>query len=109
MRLASRSVSWVSAQEALPFSRGPDGGASLLCQLVSWYHHNVFPESFDDVILDSKQMFVVDGNRITCAGGTGAIDLAGWMIERHLGRGVAQKTIRILQVDRIRSGNSAQP
>ncbi|WP_343559253.1 GlxA family transcriptional regulator [Kiloniella sp. b19] len=76
---------------------------------VSWYHHNDLLALSDEVTPVSSQMFVVDGHRITCAGGTGAIDLAVWMVEQHLGRGVAQKAMRIMQVDRVRGGTAAQP
>ena len=76
---------------------------------VSWYHHNDLLALSDDITPVSSQLFVVDGNRITCAGGTGAIDLAIWMVERHLGDGVAQKAMRIMQVDRARGGTASQP
>ncbi len=76
---------------------------------VSWYHYNDFLEEFHDVKPVADQVYVVDGNRITCAGGAGALDLAAWLVEKHLGKAAAQKALRILQVDKIRSASAPQP
>jgi len=65
--------------------------------------------NFPDVTPVADQLFVVDGNRITCAGGAGALDLAAWIIERHLGPASAQKSLHIMVVDHRRSANSPQP
>ena len=53
---------------------------------VSWYHYQDFLEAFPthDVVAD--RLFLVDGLRITCAGGAGAAALATFLIEQHLGR-----------------------
>ncbi|MCZ4279318.1 GlxA family transcriptional regulator [Kiloniella laminariae] len=76
---------------------------------VSWYHHNDFLEEFSDVKPVADQMYVIDGKRITCAGGAGALDLAAWLVERHLGKAIAQKSLRILLVEKVRSANAPQP
>ncbi|KLN60515.1 AraC family transcriptional regulator [Kiloniella spongiae] len=76
---------------------------------VSWYHYNDFLEEFADVKPVADQVYVIDGKRITCAGGAGALDLAAWLVEKHLGKAVAQKSLRILQVDRVRSASAPQP
>jgi transcriptional regulator GlxA family with amidase domain len=93
-------------------------GSFILCRTglmkgrrscVSWYHYQDFLEAFpgQDVIAD--RLFLVDGPRITCAGGAGAAALATYLIEQHLGRAVAQKASQVLLFDRPRSGSDAQP
>ena len=52
-----------------------------------------------DVIPVAEQLFVDDGDRITCAGGAVAADLAAYIIERHLGQSWARKSLRILVMD----------
>lgn len=76
---------------------------------VNWLHYQEMLEEFDNVIPDASQLFVVDGNRITCAGGAGAADLAAWLIERHLGRALAHKSLRIMLLDDARPGSASQP
>jgi len=41
---------------------------------IHWENHDSFVEEFDEVEL-SKAIYVVDGNRYTCAGGTSSLDL----------------------------------
>jgi transcriptional regulator GlxA family with amidase domain len=48
----------------------------------------------------ADRLFLADGPRITCAGGAGAAALATHLIERHLGRAVAQKASQVLLFDR---------
>ncbi|MGB7755293.1 MAG: GlxA family transcriptional regulator [Salinisphaera sp.] len=76
---------------------------------VSWFHFHDLTSRFPDVAPVADRLFVVDGDRITCSGGVAAADLAAWMVERHLGRAWAQKSMHIMLIDRPRSGNTAQP
>lgn len=76
---------------------------------VSWFHYQDLIDEFPDVKPVADQLFVVDGRRITCAGGAGAVDLAAWIIERHLGRAYAQKSLHIMVVDHRRPSNAPQP
>jgi transcriptional regulator GlxA family with amidase domain len=76
---------------------------------VSWYHHQDFTSEFPDHKVIADRLFFVDGNRITCSGGAGTADLASFLIERHIGRAVAQKARHVLLLDRARSGSEAQP
>lgn len=76
---------------------------------VSWFHHAEFADEFPSVTPVATQLFVVDGNVVTCAGGTGAIDVGAWMIERHLGHGVARKVLDILVADDARPPTAPQP
>lgn len=76
---------------------------------VSWYHYQDLVEAFPEARPVADQLFVADGRHITCAGGAVAIDLAAWLIERHLGRAHAQKSLHIMIVDRARPPNAPQP
>lgn len=76
---------------------------------VSWFHHKDLLAEFTDVIPVADQLYVDDGDRITCAGGTVAADLAAAIIERHLGRSWARKSLRILVMDQPRPANAPQP
>ncbi|WP_423823293.1 GlxA family transcriptional regulator [Salinisphaera sp. SPP-AMP-43] len=76
---------------------------------VSWYHYSDLTKRYPNVIPVADRLFVVDGDRITCSGGTAAADLAAWLIERHIGRAWAQKSLHIMLIDGARRGNAAQP
>jgi transcriptional regulator GlxA family with amidase domain len=76
---------------------------------VSWYHFFDFVERFTGIVPVADQLFVVDGNFITCAGGLAALDLGAWMVERHLGPGRSQKALHIMLTDKARSALDAQP
>lgn len=76
---------------------------------VSWYHYWDLKKAFPDVTPIADRLFVVDGPVITCAGGTAAVDLAAWIVARHLGDGVADKALHILLADRARPADAPQP
>lgn len=76
---------------------------------VSWYHHQDFMEEFPELRAVSDRLYIVDGTRITCAGGGGVADLATHLIEKHIGRSAAQKSRHVLLLDRAREGAEAQP
>lgn len=76
---------------------------------VSWYHYRDFLGEFPDHHPVADRLFVVDRDRITCAGGSGVADLAAFLIERHLGRAIAQKSLHVLLLHRARLGSDAQP
>jgi len=76
---------------------------------VSWFHHRDLSDRYTDVMPVADQLFVDDGDRITCAGGAVAADLAAYIIERHLGQSWARKSLRILVMDSPRPANAPQP
>jgi len=93
-------------------------GSFILCRAglmqgrrscVSWYHYQDFLSAFPHHEVVADRLFLVDGPRITCAGGAGAAALATYLIERHLGRALAQKASQVLLFDRPRAGSEAQP
>jgi transcriptional regulator GlxA family with amidase domain len=63
---------------------------------VSWFHYEDFLREFPGHAVTSDQLFVVDRDRITCAGGTSVVHLASHLIERHVSKPEAQKALRIL-------------
>ncbi len=76
---------------------------------VSWFHYGDLTDRYVDVTPVGDQLFVDDGDRITCAGGAVAADLAAHIIERHLGQSWARKSLRILVMDSPRPANAPQP
>lgn len=76
---------------------------------VSWYHHNDLIERYPDIKPVADQLYLDDGDRLTCAGGIASADLAAYLIEKHLGRSWARKSLHIMLIDEPRSGSSAQP
>lgn len=76
---------------------------------VSWFHVADLEESYPDTIPVADQLYVIDGKRITCAGGVGTIYLAGRLVEKHCGFEEAAKALRILQVDQPGAPVPAQP
>ena len=76
---------------------------------VSWFHYKDLTDRYTNVTPVADQLFVDDGDRITCAGGAVAADLAAYIIERHLGQSWARKSLRILVMDSPRPPNTPQP
>jgi len=93
-------------------------GSFVLCRLglldgkkccISWFHYRDFLEEFDRLVPVADQLYVIDGNRVTCPGGAGSTFLAADLIARHLGASTAQKVLHMLQIDRMKPGSSVQP
>jgi transcriptional regulator GlxA family with amidase domain len=91
-------------------------GTFILCRLglmqgrkccVSWFHYNDFAAEFPKMKPISDALYTVDDDRITCSGGIGAALTAAVLVERHLGRSVAQKALRIMQI--APPGSNLQP
>lgn len=57
---------------------------------IHWEHAAALQADFPDLALDGG-LYVVDGDRMTCAGGTAALDLALFLIERDHGAALAQR------------------
>lgn len=75
---------------------------------VSWYHRTDYIDAFGvDPVAD--QLFIVDGNRITCSGGAGVADLAAALVARHVGAQAARKSLNVLLLDEQRSAEAVQP
>ncbi|WFU38084.1 GlxA family transcriptional regulator [Bradyrhizobium sp. CB82] len=76
---------------------------------VSWFHHEDFVERFDGLEPVSDQIFVVDRDRLTCSGGVSSAHLAAFIVERHLGRARAAKSLHIMIIDHAMAAEEPQP
>ena len=76
---------------------------------VSWFHRDEFLEEFPTLRVRANRMFIVDGDRLTCAGGTSVVHLAAHLIEKHCSQGQALKSLRILIEDAPLPGDAWQP
>ena len=76
---------------------------------VSWFHREEFEAEFPQVRVISNQMFVIDRDRLTCAGGTSVVHLAATLIERHIGRANAVKALRIMIEEQPLPSRTLQP
>ncbi len=74
---------------------------------IHWENHDSFLEEFEDVTL-TKSVFVVDGNRITAAGGTAAIDLMIKLIADDHGEDLANAVADLLVYSAIRTSKDSQ-
>jgi transcriptional regulator GlxA family with amidase domain len=76
---------------------------------VSWFHRDDFTREFPKLRLVSNRVFVVDRDRLTCAGGTRVVHLAAHLIEKHCGRAHATKSLRIMIEDQPFPASTPQP
>ncbi len=74
---------------------------------IHWENHDSFLEEFDDIEL-TKSVFVVDGNRITTAGGTASIDLMLKLIADDHGEALANEVADTLIYSSIRTDQDTQ-
>jgi transcriptional regulator GlxA family with amidase domain len=76
---------------------------------VSWFHREEFAAEFPECRIVSNQMFVVDRDRLTCAGGTSVVHLAAHVIEQTIGRASAVKALRIMIEEQPLPSRTLQP
>lgn len=76
---------------------------------VSWFHHEDFLEQFDGLRPVSDRIFVVDRDRLTCSGGASSAHLAAFLIDRHIGRAAARKSLHIMIIDEALAADDPQP
>ena len=76
---------------------------------VSWLHKDEFRAEFPELKVKSNRMFVIDRDRLTCAGGTSVVHIAGHLIEKHCGRAQAVKSLRILIEEQPLPSSAWQP
>lgn len=74
---------------------------------IHWENQDSFAEEFEDVTL-TKSVFVVDGNRITTAGGTASIDLMLKLIADDHGEELANAVADQLIYSSIRTDQDSQ-
>ncbi|ETA49642.2 GlxA family transcriptional regulator [Ponticoccus alexandrii] len=76
---------------------------------VSWFHHADFLEQFDGLTPVTDQIFVVDGDRLTCSGGASSAHLAAYLVDKHVGRAQASKSLHIMIIDDALEPDKPQP
>lgn len=76
---------------------------------VSWYHQEDFLTQFQGLKPVADQIFVVDRDRLTCSGGASSAHLAAFLVERHLGRAAATKSLHIMMIHEAETGTTPQP
>jgi AraC family transcriptional regulator, glycine betaine-responsive activator len=74
---------------------------------IHWENQDGFLEEFEEVRL-TKSVFVVDGNRMTTAGGTSSIDLMLKIIANDLGEDIANNVADLLIYSTIRTDQDTQ-
>jgi len=74
---------------------------------IHWENQDSFGEEFEDVIL-TKSVFVIDGNRLTTAGGTASIDLMLKLIADDHGEELANAVADQLIYSSIRTDQDTQ-
>lgn len=76
---------------------------------VSWFHREEFAAEFPHCKLITNQMYVIDRDRLTCAGGTSVVHLAAHIIERSISRASAMKALRIMIEEQPLPSRTLQP
>jgi len=123
---ASWNVEQHSQPKLLNFLRAQDKKGVALCGLdtgafvlgfagllkgrraaVHYEHIAAFRETFRDTQMD-EDLFVIDGDRLTCCGGAAASDLALEILRLQQGIDVANAAGRYIFHERLRSGNEGQ-
>ncbi len=69
---------------------------------VHWRHVQEFRSAYPRIEVRSEDLYCMDGKRISCAGGSAAIDLAVELLTRHCGRTKALKGLADMLVDEAR-------
>jgi len=75
---------------------------------VHRFHLEEFLDEFPHVVTRADLLYLIDGNRITCAGGAGVIDLAVELVARHCGRRTAAKVVSQMVYGEARSPRDPQ-
>lgn len=95
---------------------GISGGAYLLARAgllddrratLHWVYEAAFAESFPTTDL-RQSLFEVDGNRMTCGGGTAVMDMLHHLLEREHGKSLADEVSDWLLQTEVRSGERPQ-
>lgn len=76
---------------------------------VSWFHRDDFLEQFSGLNPVCNQIFVIDGDRLTCSGGVSSAHLAAYLVNKHVSASQARKSLNIMIIDEFQTGEKAQP
>lgn len=111
------TLAWLRARAAQGVTvGGVSGGPVILASAgimdghhmtVHWEHAPAVAEAFPNIML-TRSIYIVDRNRLTCAGGTAALDMMHAMIAERHGPELARKVSDWFMHTDIRPGQSAQ-
>ena len=76
---------------------------------VSWFHFAEFEARFPGVQASSDELFIIDRDRLTCAGGTSVVHLASHLVAQHCGPAQASKALRIMIEEASLAPMASQP
>lgn len=76
---------------------------------VNWNVIDTFIAKFPHITATSDQLYIDEGDLITCAGSTAAIDLGLYLIARHCGADKARQAVRHMILQDIRPARVPQP
>ncbi|WP_051035736.1 GlxA family transcriptional regulator [Photobacterium marinum] len=100
-KAAARGVALVSIDNAC-FLFAASGLLNNHSVAMHWRHVPEFRTIFPRIDIRTELLYCIDRNRISCAGGRAAIDLAVELLSRHCGRTRAQKGLADMLVDEAR-------
>ncbi|MGF1682765.1 GlxA family transcriptional regulator [Photobacterium minamisatsumaniensis] len=100
-KAASKGVTLVSVDNAC-FLFAAAGLLKGRKVAVHWRHIQEFSSAFPHISIQAEQLYCIDGKRISCAGGTAAIELAVELLSRHCGKTKALKGLADMLVDETR-------
>lgn len=75
---------------------------------VHWNVHDAFEHQFPKVRTSVDRIFIDEGDLITCAGSTAAIDLGLYLVLRHCGRDRMQQALRHMMLTGMRAPSLPQ-
>jgi transcriptional regulator GlxA family with amidase domain len=76
---------------------------------ISWFHYGEFRTLYPQLKASSDELFIIDGDRLTCAGGTSVVHLAAHLVKQYCGEAAAQKALRIMIEQATLPARFAQP
>lgn len=76
---------------------------------INWNVFDDFRTQFPSIDARADQLFIDEGDLLTCAGSTAAIDLGLYLIARHCGRDKARQAARHMILQDIRPSRLPQP
>ena len=76
---------------------------------VNWNVFDIFRAAFPSIAASTDHLFLDEGDLLTCAGSTAAIDLGLYLIARHCGRDKARQAARHMILQDIRPARLPQP
>jgi transcriptional regulator GlxA family with amidase domain len=111
------TLAWLRARAAQGVTiGGVSGGPVILARAgimdgyhmtVHWEHAPAVAEAFPTIML-TRSIYIVDRNRLTCAGGTAALDMMHALIAERHGPELARRVSDWFMHTDIRPGQSAQ-